>query len=618
MSGMPQHQTSIEASSTVEPQLLFPFDDDLFTPRKYLYRPLDTPSTIRILLLEPGELEDPLHGELRHIDIGAAYEESKQSDTVVTSSQSHDRSLLQQESPPSHYEALSYVWGEPVYTCTLTTSQGCISLTPNLKQALQHIRLPDSVRPIWADAVCINQTNLQERGQQVKLMGQIYSKAGRVLIWLGTDPHHRAHTAFVALNWEHPSYQRWRDRYDFVGSSLTAITDVLKFPWFSRLWVVQELLLAAGATFFWGSEQIDFKYFHFALLICLLDLGLPPQQWMLKSRPNREFLRLLAQTRALQCSDERDRIYAMLSLGYSETDQLSQMITTIEPDYTKPAGDLFSEVARLCVQCNKVLELLAEVCHDPRKDAASIFPSWVPKWSQCSSFVPLDTSYHNGNFRAPATPLLIEEILPTLTLPGNKVDTITYAMDSELDPDDLKSTIDRLVEFWVCRIRVRNNPLPPEERTRNFIRALTCGNHCCDPNDDWTKTVHDLLGSLGASEDLVSRVRNCSGVRKVVESITSHCKQNHMRLWRHRKLFQTATGHVGLGPAVLQVDDDVVFIQTTTTFYDFLRGTFFITAIVRRKGANYMFLGTACIPEQITESKEKELKETPMSYFVFE
>jgi hypothetical protein len=40
---------------------------------------------------------------------------------------------------------------------------------------------------LWVDAVCINQSDLPEKSQQVAVMGQIYRKCAQVQIWLGCD-----------------------------------------------------------------------------------------------------------------------------------------------------------------------------------------------------------------------------------------------------------------------------------------------------------------------------------------------------------------------------------------------------------------------------------------------
>jgi len=52
---------------------------------------------------------------------------------------------------------------------------------------------PGDLRPIldafWADGICIDQSNLKERGHQVALMGQLYRKATLVCSWMGRDKY---------------------------------------------------------------------------------------------------------------------------------------------------------------------------------------------------------------------------------------------------------------------------------------------------------------------------------------------------------------------------------------------------------------------------------------------
>lgn len=61
------------------------------------------------------------------------------------------------------------------------------TVTKNLGAALQKLRLPDGARKIWIDALCINQDDVLERNEQVRLMGEIYSRCSRVIVWLGQD-----------------------------------------------------------------------------------------------------------------------------------------------------------------------------------------------------------------------------------------------------------------------------------------------------------------------------------------------------------------------------------------------------------------------------------------------
>lgn len=61
-------------------------------------------------------------------------------------------------------------------------------MTRNLHAALKRLRLPDKPRTLWVDAICINEADLVEKSRQVALMGEIYSKTTRGIIFLGEEP----------------------------------------------------------------------------------------------------------------------------------------------------------------------------------------------------------------------------------------------------------------------------------------------------------------------------------------------------------------------------------------------------------------------------------------------
>ncbi|KXJ85436.1 heterokaryon incompatibility, partial [Microdochium bolleyi] len=95
----------------------------------------------------------------------------------------------------SSYVALSYVWGQSdpqnprsIYIRKIGSPGdgiGQISITENGHQALWHIRKKFGPTYIWIDAICINQGDLAERSHQVQWMGDIYSSAQRVYVFLG-------------------------------------------------------------------------------------------------------------------------------------------------------------------------------------------------------------------------------------------------------------------------------------------------------------------------------------------------------------------------------------------------------------------------------------------------
>jgi hypothetical protein len=122
----------------------------------FQYQPLDPDiNTIRIVTLEPGDFETPMHCTLQHADL----------DTHT------------------QYEALSYVWGDPKLTTPIRfENDAAFPMTKNLERALRYLRAEDTPGVLWINAISINQSNMPERSQQVRKMAVIYELADKVLL----------------------------------------------------------------------------------------------------------------------------------------------------------------------------------------------------------------------------------------------------------------------------------------------------------------------------------------------------------------------------------------------------------------------------------------------------
>lgn len=133
--------------------------------QEYRYDSLPPGLFIRMLTLHPGERDDPLKGKLEFFDINSS----------------------------ESYEPLSYVWGPPPIdgnhqiAISDDKGDGNLQLTANLYGALKRLRYTDRERRLWADQICTNQKNMEERSQQVQFMNRIYKNASHVLVWLGQD-----------------------------------------------------------------------------------------------------------------------------------------------------------------------------------------------------------------------------------------------------------------------------------------------------------------------------------------------------------------------------------------------------------------------------------------------
>lgn len=140
-------------------------------------------------------------------------------------------------------------------------------ITKNLKSALlllrSQIKPPEYVRRIWVDALCINQNNDDEKSIQIPLMAEIYSHATRVCIWLGADT--KPGESKKACDFVNTVTQF--DHFDelVVDNDMTeqwdAFCSLLKRPWFSRRWIVQEIAVARGAIMYCGTGEVNWNDF---------------------------------------------------------------------------------------------------------------------------------------------------------------------------------------------------------------------------------------------------------------------------------------------------------------------------------------------------------------------
>jgi hypothetical protein len=156
------------------------------------------------------------------------------------------------------YNTLSYTWGDPTNTRIIYVNDQEFAVTINLEAALRVLRNKYASEPrlhLWVDAICINQNDTDERNLQVKRMGEIYSQAFRVDVWLGefsdeTLPDRLRATA--ALIEKHGASEQIHSVLEHPGiRSHPPYREVFKQPYLKRLWVIQEILLGSDKTIVW-------------------------------------------------------------------------------------------------------------------------------------------------------------------------------------------------------------------------------------------------------------------------------------------------------------------------------------------------------------------------------
>ncbi|KUJ06966.1 uncharacterized protein LY89DRAFT_661119 [Mollisia scopiformis] len=148
----------------------------------------------------------------------------------------------------SLYTAISYVWGDVNNTRAIVIDGKKLEITATLHSALCHIRLKAEPARLWADAICINQSDVEERSRQVRQMGAIYACASHTIIYFDSP------TPEAALFLEALRQYNANIRKGFPPSALALRTckdlwilsreSFLMQDWLSRIWVLQELLFS--------------------------------------------------------------------------------------------------------------------------------------------------------------------------------------------------------------------------------------------------------------------------------------------------------------------------------------------------------------------------------------
>ncbi|KAI0197439.1 heterokaryon incompatibility protein-domain-containing protein [Xylaria flabelliformis] len=375
----------------------------------YEHQPLTLPKSIRIVIVKPAvSLEAPVECTLDEVDL----------DNII---------------PSSSYEALSYVWGERVGTIPILCHGRKLLVTPNCYDALIHLRLPSKHRRLFVDAVCIDQRldlqqSINERDHQIAIMGEVYERAHRVMIWLG-KPHpstpvlmsvarfiHRAKriesaTKIKLMSTSAKAYIKWLKGFRKVD--LTGLDEAfyyfIKHPWFTRTWTLQEQFFAKtkNIVIVYGCQQI--KYVIMVLIINSLNFwDLLGESWKevesIKTIAHRDtlcretfsspspspspspmyttaqYFRIILDPRgflgvvaALTSTNPQDKIFGI----YNIFSRLN--LNLPRPDSSQSVAEIFEATSKEIIKRTASLDILM-LCF---KEASIIknLPSWVPDWS---------------------------------------------------------------------------------------------------------------------------------------------------------------------------------------------------------------------------------------------
>ncbi|KAM0481778.1 hypothetical protein ACHAPX_003104 [Trichoderma viride] len=276
------------------------------------------------------------------------------------------------EDGPHMYEALSYVWGSSEKPHTVFIDGNTMAITANLHQVL--VRLRDRVieRVLWIDAICIDQSNTTERGEQIRHMAEIYCKANRVTVWLGEsadDSDQVLKSIRMAADEEVP-----RSSDSTVDGQ--AILTMLKRPWFRRIWVLQEIAAAQNIVIMCGSTRIDGYAFCLGLPSLLSYADIPDHirsvTYLMRGsifRPKyslnmsgdvsldiRPLGELIDMYHAQEATERHDKIFALLGMS-SDNPTTAGLV----PNYTISWDELMAQAVRFILGENVLIKTWAHL-----------------------------------------------------------------------------------------------------------------------------------------------------------------------------------------------------------------------------------------------------------------
>jgi hypothetical protein len=490
----------------------------------------------------------------------------------------------------TEFEAVSYVWGSDVRDQTIICDGRKLALTTNLFRVLQRVRDKDASRSIWADLICIHQKDLDEKGHQVAIMGQIYRHATRVLIHMGDeDKGHGTRVTSLVQNvcdtidsvltmipveWNTFPYPNQDDPIlsDARWESLRLLLDEI---WFTRGWVVREAGFAQAGQVYWGDSEFSwdslmrtchwlYKRAAKTLYAKKLDHRIPLTHMEVFEDRYAKYAKLfttqstwahasllgyLSLTKELNLKDPRDRIYAFMELVQNEARPIR-----LQPNYKDNYLHVYQQFASEYIRTTEYIGLLSSVEHN-EQSLLSVIPTWVPRWDlrltrSGYGFAPADSNYSPLTSRAGtlSVPTVTDDT--TLKSSGVIIDTVLYASDAL---DRGTTSADTISQIWKEMERLApSSPYSGMNQLVVFLSILTAGTREGDPHD-WLQSMTayylKIFQDIGSPADLgpPEWLGNAGPMELFHDTLKNYT--------HNRKLVLTKRGYMGLAPVVAKKGD---------------------------------------------------------------
>ncbi|KAH8593018.1 heterokaryon incompatibility protein-domain-containing protein [Bisporella sp. PMI_857] len=505
----------------------------------YSYCALPITSSFRVLKLQPGADTDPITYTLDFADW--------------------------QNPPP--YEAISYAWGDPTRSFQTVCNGQQQELSRSIWQALSRLRLHDKPRLLWADAICIDQTNLEERRHQVDNMKKIYEHATQVLVWLahlmildtGLLPKRLKDVDEFSNIIKQTSDDTYLTILEFARECEDPLRWFFSRPWLKRLWVIQEVNSGTSVLAICGQHTIDWQFialsaewlYYYQTVFVSLKLSQTnclnaAFMRSLVFRIEYDILDVVGLARIFLTTDPRDKVYALLGLP-----NFSAQCGLMSADYSKTAEVVFRDFVEAIIQESGTLDVLSHVHHDERIKK----PSWIPRWESTEGLILLNRGYLEWNAHNHIQKeIIIDKECCIIKVFGANLDCIVEKQEIEIDtlfPVRGMKPHDNATAFWEQTLSPSGSS-DPDLFLRPFSMVFTCGLNISREHADETMHRDSFLKYLQFCNLNVTpvprrSVENESGLEEFLTAARWICSG--------RSFFKTKQGYIGMGPELLQVED---------------------------------------------------------------
>lgn len=576
---------------------------------EYKYQPLPDEECIRVLVLSPGEGDEPLSGVLKVNHL------SNRRQTLRSAHRAHKRRKISSEpevirwTPEIPYDAISYVWGSENKDHTILLSGKIHRITANLSDALHQCRHQDQPQVLWADSICIDQDKLEEKNHQVYMMGRIYASSQRTLICLGTDPDNRDHAQdasdvisdanrMIQEEFQRPGFSWELDSFPWPPPGDPLVNDsrwqslavLVKNPWFSRGWVIQEAALGREASILWAGCKIALldllrvqmwhtrrgvlPLAHELRLTILAPNDLIMKMYVHERKAevkaffesdsrveDQDILDSLDFARCLELSDPRDRIFAFMALPF-----VRNPMPALRPNYNQLHLELYQEFAKKYLEETSDLNLLTYVLHyeiNGQSPDGTVRSSWVPRWDRTTWRPRYGRLCQNfGNMSGEPVELVILDG-GNNTSASLQVRAVIFDSIKLLLPHLHKTmTVENLITSWSHWSKEvgpatasRNHKPSPEHDSMAFLAALSRGKWAGTTYGAWVDTLKSYSRILQNS----TTSSGSPGSAHIPLDIQI-CHHQLMDIALDGRVFLLERGYYGLGSWAIKEDDVCAFV----------------------------------------------------------